>query len=293
MGYCKIRFIGDTVQVYEYEKSLPIRRKVRAADSYTKRNKKDATRSPDSIRRARQSFIRIVRSNLAGGGEPSLFTFTMHQKLPYSASSVIFTRFIARLRRRAGKSFRYIAVPEFQKRGAVHWHVLLWGFPVEYGCVGHMAIRRGKKVFVETCPPERKCERKTRRISRLWLSGFVDAIATDGSPFLAGYLAKYMQKAMYDVRLSGKRAYYCAHNVLRPMSFGSDAFSASAALKLALFHADRETVDNSPVQEKEFTTEWLGRAIYKQFRLKPHADSKNTSHHSEGEQERGEREKDW
>jgi len=282
MGYIKVRIFGDTAQVYEYEKSLPIRRKSRKANSYTKRDRKNVARSADSFRRAKRAFQCLVRANIRGDEPPTLLTFTMHQKLPYSASSVIFTRFIKRLRRRAGESFRHIAVPEFQERGAVHWHVLLWGLPVEYGCVGYFRFRRGKKVFVETCPPERQCERKTRRFARVWLRGFTDAIATDGSPKLAGYLSKYMSKSMLDIRLGGKRAYYTSHNVVRPLSFSSGTLPREAAVSLALYHAGVKSVDNSPLQEREFGTEWLGNCNYSLLRVEPYEAGKSTTDDPQG-----------
>jgi len=287
MGYTKIVHYGDTLQVFEYEKNLPIRRKSRAANSYTKRDRKNVTRSAHSIRRARVAFERVVRANIGGDANPTLITLTMHQKLSYGASSVIFTRFVARLRRRYGKTFRYIAVPEFQKRGAVHWHVLLWGFPIEYGCVGNIRRKGSKKIFVETCSEERQCERKTRRISRLWLRGFTDAIATDGSTRLAAYLSKYMSKSMQDFRIGHKKAYYASHNCLRPVSYTSATISGSAAVKLALFHVKSAPVDNFPLQEREFDTEWLGRCNYKLFRIQPYASIKDTSDRTEGDQERG------
>lgn len=237
MGYTKLIRSGDILEVYRYEKNLPIRRRIRKQDTYQKRRNKITTRSPDSVRRAKKSFFRIVRSNLIPDQPPALLTLTMSQNLPYAASSRIFTRFAAKLSR-YHKGIRYIAVPEFQKRGAVHWHIILWGL--------------NEKIQTES---------ETRYISRIWLRGFVDGLITDGSPKLAGYLAKYMSKAMQDIRLGGKKAYYSSHNILRPMSVSSGNESIQNFYQEHLMPG----VDNL-LTEREFDTEWLGRCHYQQFK---------------------------
>lgn len=253
MGYTKIIQSGTLLEVYRYEKNLPIRRSVPRQNTDRKRNNRITKRSFDSVRRAARAFRRIVRSNLVGNDVPSLFTFTMYQKLSYSTSVRIFTRFAARLRRVCGGEFRYIAVPEFQKRGAVHWHVLIWGLSA-YA----------------------KNERATRRISRLWQRGFVDCVITDGHPKLSGYLAKYMSKTMSDIRLGGKKAYYASRNILRPMSNSSGNGSIQAVFDEHII----PSVDNL-LTTHEFSTQWLGRAIYQSYRLEHYACKTDSSHDSQ------------
>jgi hypothetical protein len=149
-----------------------------------------------------------------------------------------FTAFGVKLRRQLERDISYIAVPEFQKRGAVHFHVLVFG-------LGNEAIT---------------AERRTRFFANLWGHGFLDLLGTDGSPKLASYLAKYMSKAMHDRRLVGKRAYSASRNVLRPVL-------ANTALQLSVCFADwgLNTVDNPIAMQKEYDTLFLGRCVYKQF----------------------------
>jgi len=237
MGYTKIIRSGSFLEVYEYEKNLPIRRKSRAA-SRGPRYFKVRTRSADSLRRAKRNFRRLVQSNLVGDVPPALFTFTFLQVLSYPTSSRIFTEFIARLRRLSGRNFRYIAVPEFQERGAVHFHVLIWGFY-----------------------EEAKKESTTRSFQALWSRGFVDGIVTDGHPKIAGYLTKYLSKSVFDVRLAGKKAYLSSHNILRPMS------SASQNSFIKSIFANSLIPRSEPLQKKEFMTEWLGKCNYKSYKI--------------------------
>jgi len=245
--------------VYQYEKNLPIRKKQRQPDSYRKGNRGNRPRREDSIRRAARSFRRIVRSNLGGDAKPALLTLTMHQKLSYASSVTIFSKFAVRLRRLYGVGFRYIAVPEFQKRGAVHWHILIWGLPDHVACQGYFEGRGKYRHFAETCAETRSCERSTRFIQRLWLRGFCDCIETDGSVKLSGYLAKYLSKTMRDIRLRGKRAYYASRNIMRPMSVSGHV--------VAQFLDVLVDVDKSPLHSREFETEWLGKCHYKIYEL--------------------------
>jgi len=266
MGYTKMTISGNTVEISQYERNLPVRRAVRRSDSYKKGTRRFRPRSAESIRRATKAFRRIVWANLVGDEHPALYTFTMLQNLPYEASVRIFSEFVVRLRKREGREFRYIAVPEFQKRGATHWHVLFWGLRIAQPCYGKWKKKGKYSFFIHECPPGRQCERRTRYISRLWLRGFCDGLVTDGHDKLASYLGKYLSKTMRDLRnmgartrLAGKKAYYTSRNALRPVSVGTHAFSD--LLIESTLH-----VDNLPVQSREFSTQFLGRATYKQFK---------------------------
>jgi hypothetical protein len=76
-----------------------------------------------------------------------------------------------------------VAVSEFQKRGAIHFHALVWGIP----------------------PSVVKAERHTRLVASIWGQGFTDMIETDGNSRLASYFAKYMKKAYLDPRMLKKK----------------------------------------------------------------------------------------
>jgi len=103
-------------------------------------------------------------------------------------------------------------------------------------------------------------ERSNRKIQHLWSYGFVDCLQTDGSPKLAGYMAKYMSKAMSDTRLLGKQAFKCSRNVLRPVLFKT--------AEIVDFVLDGLPVDNSHTITREFDTKWLGRCLYKKLVIK-------------------------
>jgi len=248
VGYVKWIQSGSLLEQYEYEKSLPIRRKQKKVQRRSDGRKPVGRRSHSSLRRATRSFRRIVRANLIRNEKPTLLTLTMYQELPLKASSGLFTSFIARLRRESQTEFKYIGVPEFQKRGAVHFHVLIWG-------LNHYAEK----------------EHETRHFARLWLRGFCDCLITDGSPRLSGYLAKYMQKTMSDIRLSGEKAYYASRNIMRPVSI---AASTLANAKIEIIK--QEVIHSGELMnERNFDTPWLGRCTYKRFHITQNNESNN------------------
>lgn len=137
----------------------------------------------------------------------------------------------------------------------------MWGLPEHYACQGEWKKKGRYWFFQHKCPPGRQCERRTRRVSRVWLRGFVDGVATDGSPKLASYLTKYLSKSMHDIRTFGKKAYHTSHNILRPMHVGSGSEDIAAILK-------EHVIPNSqPLTHRVYPSEWLGEVDYKQYEI--------------------------
>jgi len=240
MGYTKVIQSGNQLEVYEYENNLPERRK--SSKKGSRGGRKTLARRSDNVERLRRNFVRLVRSNLDGVECPLFLTLTMVEVVRIEIAYGLLTRFIQRLRRIYGSYPRYIAVPEFQKRGAVHFHVLFWGLP--------------EKIEID--------ESNNRTIQRIWQAGFVDCFRTDGSPKLASYVAKYMHKAVFDDRLHNQKSYACSRNVLRKVSIPSSAPLTSAeeiwGIKLST---------DPPMREKHVDTYWLGKGRYRCYEITP------------------------
>lgn len=241
MPYTKLVRSGDLVEeyVYQYE---PLFKDLKKARDRVKRSVR-VSRTKDNIKAARRSFHRLVRSNLVSfRPPPHLITLTYKKNIKdIEITNNDFNKFGKRLRNEYGKDISWISVPEFQKRGAVHYHMLVFGLPHET----HLR------------------ERSTRHIASIWTHGFADVISTDGSTKLATYLAKYMSKALHDSRLIGKRGYSASLNILRPV-FLNTPFQVSYARN------DWEIggVDNLPQKERIYDTKWLGRCHYKRYLIK-------------------------
>lgn len=296
MGYNKFIRSGNQLELYEYEKDLPIRRTQRKRKilrgqsigtrtfigrleegrdtlreilgggriqaegetiSSRERNihsedisssgedplqlsriaQKKQQRRRDNAQRSGVAFRRIVCSNLESIENPLLITFTHKENLgDISESNRLFKLFIQRARIKYGKEFRYIAVPEFQRRGAVHYHALFWGLPIE------LYYR----------------ERQTRELANIWGNGYTDIVLTDGNEKLSSYLAKYMIKNLQDDRLWNHKVYFCSRNIRRPVIVsGFETFK--------FIEKDYNLDALTPVVERKYDTQWLGEGRYRLF----------------------------
>lgn len=249
MGYNKAIYYGGFLELYEYEKEflqrgfkqqrqgnfdgekLAIDRSDPALSSSCKE------RRADSARRASLVFRRLVLSNLCGVENPVLFTLTYSENIDdLRVAYRHFTSFIKALRYKFGQSFQYIAVPEFQKRGAVHFHALFWGLPTQ----------------------SILCERRTRFYAGLWAKGFLYIRQTDGDARIASYLSKYMSKTFTDPRLKGQKAFVASRNCKRPNIMSGipliwpilDEFVPSGA---------------SLAVDKSFSSQWLGNCRFRLY----------------------------
>jgi len=240
MGYTVIVKSGTIVETYEYEKNLH-RPKYRKPKQRS-RPVQAIVRRGDHARAAQRRFRRLVQANLAGTENPALLTLTFVQPVGYLASQRALHAWLQGIRRRVGAGFKYVAVPEYQKRGAIHYHVIAWGIPHE--------------IIAE--------ERATRRLQSTWLRGFVDCIPTDGHPRIAGYLTKYLSKGMQDTRIGYKKAYFASRNVLRPMRFGVD-LELGEMVELGFVEAPPPPAKS---QIRGFSTLFLGKCTYRRYDTK-------------------------
>lgn len=100
--------------------------------------------------------------------------------------------------RRIYKDFKYICVPEFQKRGAVHYHLLT-----------NIDINDNRFIYSQ------EDNEKFKHI-KYWLDGFtkVDDIKNDIKKII-GYISKYMTKDA-DNRLYNRHRYFYSRNLKSP-----------------------------------------------------------------------------
>lgn len=254
-GHLKVVQSGKTVEVWQYEKEhiAPRRQHVRKKKNrYRKR-----FRSAYAAEQKKKTFERLVRTNLDFFGAPVLMTLTYKANMgDLKRGWQDYSHFMKRLRRALSKNvLRYIAVPEFQKRGAVHFHVLVWGVPLDYV----------------------KSERNTRLFADIWGHGFLDLHEADDRPQLAGYLAKYLSKTYLDDRLREQRCYGTSRNIERPATLKSRSFDfkePTAAGNRAFVPFFEEAVgfaldqDDSLEFQKRYDTKWLGTCEYRRYRIK-------------------------
>jgi len=240
--YQKLTIVGKTWYIKTYTKSPPI---------YVYRSKKkrkiDKTsltfRRRFSVSRTRNTLRNILSATLGNINEtPTLITFTTLHGAPIKQAYRWLTRFYQLVSYHQKSKPVYVCVPEFQSRGAIHFHCLVWGI--------------SQNVTDK--------ERDRRTLQNLWRRGYVDCVKTDGSGALAWYLVKYFDGVFSDSRLSGEKAYVASRSVSRPIVYkGIDAF------KWDFGHGPMEdlAVENNLtcIKERAYSTQWLGEAIYKTY----------------------------
>lgn len=252
MAYNKFIRSGNNFELYTYELQSHSRGRPAGYQSQFKRenlenrtsdevqysNSAKYRKRVDNARRASMGFRRLILSNLRTDENPLLVTLTFSEnRTTLSECNVLFALFIHRMRNSFGNSFKYIGVPEFQKRGAVHYHVLFWGLP--------------QGIYAS--------ERQSRTLATIWGQGFVFIKQTDGNERLSSYLAKYMVKAINDPRLFYHRAYYASRNVLRPV--------VSSGFPLWWAEEEYGLIPEKLKVLKKFETKWQGNGSYSLYDL--------------------------
>lgn len=98
----------------------------------------------------------------------------------------------------------YIAVPEYHKKGGLHYHLL----------VGGISLYDLQPKFYEKA----ECQGQLIDVysTSIWLNGWstVSEIVNPEACHL--YVMKYITKADADVRFHNKKRYHCSHNLKRP-----------------------------------------------------------------------------
>lgn len=215
----KIIHCGDTYQIYKFDKTrskenkkdrdIPIIPKVSIKDIDT-----DNLYKPDRVEEVKPILLsNAIRSNLNcqriakanRDNWESFITLTFKENITDIVyANKIFNAWVSNVRK-LKKDFKYIAVPEFQKRGAVHYHIL---------------SNLGKEDTNIIIPQKERTE-KTKDLTTLfdvkyWSRGFarVDFIK-GGYKKIYSYICKYMTKDIDD-KLFGKHRYFNSQNLNKP-----------------------------------------------------------------------------
>lgn len=239
MGHTKLIITGDIAEQYDFTKEINTNIRRRRPHRNDRRVGESYRRRIDNQFKTRRAFLRIVNVNLQRNDSPALLSVTFAEPILFRRGVRLWGEYIRLLRVKTGWTLDYVVVPEFQKRGVLHFHALIWGIPTSY-------IQN---------------ERMERTLQNLWARGFLDIKSTDRSPKLGGYLAKYMLKALQDFRLCQEKAYYTSRGIMRPVLLNTKTQVAFTRRALSI------TGDNL-VFSKKFDTMWLGECTYSRYKIK-------------------------
>lgn len=157
-----------------------------------------------AINRARRRLRRLINSNAGQWYDdiskkyflPLFLTLTFRENITdIKYANSFFSDFVARFNyhffQTKKRVLKYVVVVEFQQRGAVHYHAILFNVP-----------------FVENLHA---------RISDVWRHGFVFVNSLKDVRNVGAYVVKYMSKEMQDDRLVGQKMYFASKNLLKPI----------------------------------------------------------------------------
>lgn len=226
----KLIISGNVVELYDYD--LPVvrsdRKRIgRAGQNGTTEQQKLLNRQKVAAR-ARQTIRRLANANFDKNSKFITLTFKDNVTDLKEANNE-FVKFRKRLSRWLGIPLQYIAVLQFQYRGAVHYHLLM------------------------NCPYIDNAV-----LARLWRHGFVRINRIDNVDNIGAYITRYMTKDTLDERLAGVKCYFTSHNLKKPEET-TDEETISAVL---------ETLDVKRVAcSCSFDSDYYGEIRYTQFVL--------------------------
>jgi len=243
------RKYGKKIEITETERDPSGNRKV---SSTRKKGLPLNVRRIDSARRTRKLCVWKLFSAIEELGSPLLITLTFKG----SASDILYSSScLTKFQRRLQIQFKHSAslfVPELspawerKKNGRryfhglrIHYHGLLFGVSQDWG-----DRKEGKRtVFYGR-------ERSERVFRGLWGVGFVDLRQTDGSPRLAYYLSKYINKSTAEPFLTPVRLIRSSKNFPKEITVRG---------LLAEELNNRLKKNNKPVYYCDMNTAFLGK----------------------------------
>lgn len=194
---------GKIIEITKIEKK-PLKIRVHTA---RERRTLYGKRRPDNLRRTGQICVRRVLAAIEDFGRPLLVTLTFAGDASDAAfASDSLRTFQVRLRSQFPNA-QSLFIPELSPKGRIHFHGLLFNVPLPLG-----DTRQGRRTIALGD------ERRTRLLARIWGEGYVDAVQTDGSPALAYYISKYINKGAGETLFNAMRILRISHGFPREIT---------------------------------------------------------------------------
>lgn len=223
---------GNIVEIYEYEneilegymdkKKTSRGRSVKATDEDKAKNREK------TFSRARRDIRRIVNTNINGSSKFVTLTFK-DNITDLKQANYEWKKFRQRLETKLKIKLKYLVVVEFQKRGAIHYHVLMFNLPYIKNSV----------------------------LSDVWSNGFVKINKIDNIDNVGAYVCKYMSKDFSDSRLERQKMYFTSRGLKKPKEIKETSKIVTLASLLST---------GVCVYENEFKNEY-NSITYKQYNL--------------------------
>jgi len=166
---------------------------------------------------------------------PLFLTLTFRENVTdVTTARIEFKKFVLRFNytfyERSASDLCYVAVPEFQKRGAVHYHCVLFNVLRDV----HSSLDYEK----------------------IWGNGFIKINSVNDTEHLTNYVAKYLTKDNLDDRLFSRRHFYSSRNVRRPDIYYGDFIPSALEQQLS----EARTIGFG-----EYSNAWCGSVAFRSY----------------------------
>jgi len=247
--YKKIIYSGDVVEVYEYDKGYLKGYENNNADTGRKSDYKSENyeeHRKQVLQRSKKNLRRLINANVGQYGKEftaKFLTLTFKDNVKdLDKANYEFEKFIKRLNYHCfgtkKANLKYTCVVEFQKRGAIHYHVIIYNMP-----------------YV-----------KANDIANVWGNGFIKINKIDDIDNVGAYVAEYLGNAekgqgkdVLDDRLQGKKSYFSSRGLFKPIEITDKKKVEQVAAALP---------EDFLTYSATYENEHLGNVFYKQYNLK-------------------------
>ena len=242
--YYSERFIisGSIFEYYKYGR--PICTSKLGASPGRKKGENVGSFREDTFRKAKKEVRRLINSNLNEWTDKEenrvmskFLTLTFKENVTeLKWANREFSKFIQRLNwyldATGNYKVKYLTVVEFQKRGAIHYHTVIFNMP-----------------YVPA-----------KQLQEVWKHGFIKINKIDDVTNLGAYVAKYMTKKADKEsnketdKLKGQKLYFMSRGLLQP----------EVVVDYSRVESIKAYVENAKTYETEFEAPFIGKIKYSQ-----------------------------
>ena len=238
--YKKAIVSGHVIEIYQYEKPVYSdyelnkirqhegRRQEASEDNKQKNREKCSNRAARTVRR-------LVNSNIAINSKFLTLTFADHVT-DLKKANYEFKKFKQRFEYYLGVRIKYLCVPEFTKKGRIHYHVVLFNLP-----------------FV-----------KNKTLQSIWSNGFIKINKIDNCDNVGAYVSKYMTKD--NEQMIEEKSYFTSRNLEKPLEIVNEKEIEILADSLS---------PTDVVYLNSFVNDYLGLVNYTQYNIQEHVKLNN------------------
>jgi len=221
---------GDYFEYYSFKTPVKKSKVKQAKDRNDLSDSEKLANRHQSLIRVKKNLKRFLYCNT---DLLYFWTFTFRNNVDdINYANRFFKKFTQRLRYKY-PDIKFIAVVEFQKRGAVHYHVVLNQYVDFY------------------------------EMSGIWRYGFCLVKRVNNRRHLVNYVLKYLKKfSPKDRRLWGKKVYHTSRNLIKPDDFTNMSMSEFASLVEKRMVDNWAHCSNFKVHSGSFVSDYIGEVHF-------------------------------